>query len=72
MYQAVALLERAIRIDPGDPQLWLELSRLHLGQGAFDEAEQMARKALSLAGTRYQLEQDAWVVIDQARAAAQR
>jgi hypothetical protein len=27
---------------------------------------------LSLAGTRYQLEQDAWVVIDQARAAAQR
>jgi hypothetical protein len=66
-YRAIALLERAIRIQPADPQLWLDLARLHLQQGAYPEAEQFARKALSLTRGNYALEQDAWVLIDQAR-----
>jgi hypothetical protein len=66
-YRAIALLERAIRIQPADPQLWLDLARVHLRQGAHPEAEQFARKALSLTRGNYTLEQDAWVLIDQAR-----
>jgi Tfp pilus assembly protein PilF len=67
-HRAIELLERAIRIEPAEPQLWLDLAHLHLEQGSFDEAEQFARKALSLAGDRYQLEQDAWLLIDHAQA----
>lgn len=48
---AEASLERALRIDSRNPQIWLELSRLRLAQGNFDQAENLGRKALSLAGS---------------------
>ncbi len=69
--RAVALLERAIRIDPNLPELWLDLARVHLKRGSATEAEQFARKALTLTGERHQLEQAAWLVIDDAQRAAQ-
>lgn len=46
--QASMTLERAIRIDPDQPALWLELARVHLDEGNFTQAEQLARKAGSL------------------------
>lgn len=46
---AAATLERAIRIEPDEPLYWLELGRIRMRQGNFAQAEQMGRKALSLA-----------------------
>ncbi len=47
--QASASLERALRIEPAQPALWLELGQLRFDEGDYAQAEQMARKALSLA-----------------------
>src|SRR5690606_5345038 len=49
---AAATLERALRIEPGAPSLWLELARVRLLEGDFGQAEQLARKAGSLAPPR--------------------
>ena len=48
---AAASLERAIRIEPGNPWLWLELGRVHYATGDLRQAEAHARRASSLAGT---------------------
>jgi hypothetical protein len=66
--KAIQILERAIRIQPDSAQLWIELARCHLKEGNAAQAEQFARKALLFTGNRYDLEQQAWVVIADARA----
>ena len=48
---AAADIERALRLEPAQPRLWLELGELRLRQGQRDQARNMARKALTLAGT---------------------
>lgn len=48
--QAAASIERALRIDPRQPLLWLELGDIRLKEGDFAQAESLARKGLSLAG----------------------
>ena len=67
--QAIALLERAIRIEPDRPDLWVGLATIHLEQGDYDAAEQLARKSLLFTGKRYDVEQRAWSVIGAAEAA---
>ena len=47
--RASASLERALRIESGEPKVWLEMGRLRYDEGNFAQAEQMGRKALSLA-----------------------
>jgi tetratricopeptide (TPR) repeat protein len=47
--QATATTERALRIDPNNPSLWLELGEIALATGERKQAEMLARKALSLA-----------------------
>lgn len=47
---ATATLERALRIDPRDGRLWLELGRLKLRQGDRAQARSMGQRALTLAG----------------------
>lgn len=47
---ASATLERALRIEPSAAVLWLELARVRLMAGDTEQAEQLARKAHSLAG----------------------
>jgi len=64
---AIATLERAIRIDPDAPELWLLLSQVNLDAGDPAAAEQLARKALQFVGNRANLEQQAWTLIDSAR-----
>lgn len=49
--EAAASLERAVRIEPANPWLWLELARVHLATGNTEQAEAHVRKALSLGGT---------------------
>ena len=46
--QAAAAIERAIRIEPRQPVLWLELGSIRLKEGNLAQAESLGRKALSL------------------------
>ena len=48
--QATASIERALRLDPNNAQLWVERGELALQTGNPAQAGTMARKALSLAG----------------------
>lgn len=47
---AKASLERALRLDPNNPEIWVELGEIELQTGNTSQAATMARKALSLAG----------------------
>ena len=49
--QAATSIERALRIDPRQPLLWLELGEIHLAEGDYVQAEAMAARALNLAGS---------------------
>ena len=49
--EAAASIERALRIDPNNPALWIELAEIKAAEGNYDQAEMMARKALTLAGS---------------------
>ncbi len=46
--EAAAAIERALRIEPRQPLLWLELGNVRLKEGDFAQAESLGRKALSL------------------------
>jgi Flp pilus assembly protein TadD len=46
---ATASIERALRIEPANPLLWIELGRVKQAEGNRVQAENMVRKALSLA-----------------------
>jgi len=65
--QAVALIERALRIEPSRPELWIDLARLHLEEGDKSGAEQFARKALLFTKNRPDLEQQAYTLISNAQ-----
>jgi tetratricopeptide (TPR) repeat protein len=54
--EAAASIERALRIDPNNPALWMELAEIKGAEGDFDQAEMMARKALTLAGSDRSIE----------------
>jgi Flp pilus assembly protein TadD len=47
--QADATIERALRIAPGNPNLWVELGEIELASGNPAQAATLARKALTLA-----------------------
>ena len=47
--EAAATLERALRIDPNNPLLWIELAEIKAADGDRAQAREMARKALTLA-----------------------
>jgi len=46
---ASSTLDRALRIEPNNPLLWIERGRLRLTDGDAHQAEGCGRKALSLA-----------------------
>ena len=54
--QAAAALERALRIDPNEPAVWLELAELRYAAANWQDAEQFARRARSLAPANSALE----------------
>jgi Flp pilus assembly protein TadD len=45
---ATATVERALRIEPNNPLLWIELGQVHLAEGNAPQAESMGRKAVAL------------------------
>lgn len=60
---AAATLERALRIEPDNPLLWVELGRLQLQQDNAAQADSMGRKALSLATGDPDAQAAAWRLI---------
>jgi predicted Zn-dependent protease len=66
---AAASLERALRIEPRNPRLWQELSRVRLLQRDYVQAESCAQRSNSWAGSDAPLIADNWRLIAQAREA---
>lgn len=60
---AGATLERALRIEPENPLLWVELGRVQLQEGNATQADGMGRKALALAGGDVEAQGAAWALI---------
>ena len=48
---ASSTLDRALRIEPSNPLLWIELGRIRLVEGDVHQAEVCGRKALALASS---------------------
>ncbi len=66
---AGAALERALRIEPRNPWLWLELAQLRLAQGQYAQAITFAHKSNSFAGRQPRVQAENWQVIGHAREA---
>jgi tetratricopeptide (TPR) repeat protein len=60
---AGATLERALRIEPDNPLLWVELGRVQMGEGNAGQADAMGRKALALATGDPTAQAAAWRLI---------
>jgi Tfp pilus assembly protein PilF len=66
---AAASLERALRIEPRNPRLWQELARVRLQQRQFEQAESVAARSSSFAGSDNALRAENWRLIAEAREA---
>ncbi len=64
--QAAATLERAIRIEPDNPLLWIELGRIRLQENNPAQADAMGRKALTLGTGDPAAQSAAWHLIGDA------
>ena len=64
---ASSSLERAQRIAPREPQVLYRLAQVRLSQGDAPQAEQLARRALTYANGRPDLQTSLWTTIAQAR-----
>jgi tetratricopeptide (TPR) repeat protein len=69
LQSAIGSLERALRIEPRNPFLWQELARQHLAQGDYNQAESLAARSNSWAGSNRQLRAANWRLIRDARLA---
>jgi Flp pilus assembly protein TadD len=66
---AAATIERAMRIEPDNPLLWIELGRVRLAAGDYSQADSMAHKAIALATGDPHAQASAWrLVADSQRA----
>jgi hypothetical protein len=66
---ASSSLERAQRVAPREPQVLYRLAQVRLAQGDAPQAEQFARRGLTLASGRPDLQASLWGLIGDARAA---
>lgn len=60
---ATVSLERALRIEPNNPLLWIEMGKLRMDQRNFPQAENMGRKALSMSVGDDSTQSAAWQLI---------
>jgi tetratricopeptide (TPR) repeat protein len=67
--QAIAYVERAIRLDSRDVDLWLRLARLQLRAERPAAAEQIAQRAIALARDQHDRERQGWLLVADAREA---
>jgi len=59
--KAIVVLERAIRLSPRDPGLWIRLSEGYLQQENLHLAEQYAHKAINLSRNNLEILRAAWL-----------
>ena len=60
---ATVTLERALRIEPSNPLLWIEMGRLRMDQRNYAQAEAMGRKALAMSVGDDRTQSQAWQLI---------
>jgi predicted Zn-dependent protease len=60
---ASATIERALRIEPENPLLWLELAKIRQAEGNYTQAENLARRALSRSTQAPKTQAAAWSLI---------
>ena len=60
---ATVSLERALRIEPRNALLWIEMGRLRMDQRNFPQAEAMGRKAVSMAIGDERTQSQAWLLV---------
>lgn len=60
---ATVSLDRALRIEPRNPLLWIEMGRLRMDQRNYAQAEAMGRRALSFAVGDPRTQSAAWTLI---------
>ena len=60
---AIGSIERALRIEPDNPLLWIELGEIHENAGHFDQAAGMGHKALQLATGDPRAQSASWHLI---------
>jgi predicted Zn-dependent protease len=65
--EAVASIERALRIDPKNPLIWHKLSQLRLQESNWDQAIAMAKKSSVLAPGNRLLQSENWMIIARAK-----
>ena len=64
---AATLLERALRVEPRNAELWHALAMTRLQTDDAQQAEQLALRSNGLAGDRAELRQRNWMLIAEAR-----
>jgi len=65
--RAAAILERAIRISPRDPELYYQLAQVRYLQGNYHQTDQLCRKAISLAAGNKKVLAKSRALMDKAR-----
>jgi tetratricopeptide (TPR) repeat protein len=60
---AAASIERALRIEPDNPLLWIELGKVRLAEGNYVQAENVGRKAVSMSVNAPRAQSSAWQLI---------
>jgi tetratricopeptide (TPR) repeat protein len=60
---AASSIERALRIEPDNPLLWIELGKIRFAEGNYVQSENMARKAVSMSVNAPRAQSSAWRLI---------
>ncbi len=60
---AASSIERALRIEPDNPLLWIELGNVRQAEGNYVQAENMARKAVAMSVNAPRAQSAAWRLI---------
>jgi hypothetical protein len=60
---AASSIERALRIEPDNPLLWIELGKVRQAEGNYQQAENMGRKAASMAVNAPRTQATAWSLV---------
>lgn len=67
--EAIAYVERALRMNGQDVELWLRLAELQLLAARPANAEQLAQRAIVMAGSRADWQRRGWLIVADAREA---
>ena len=60
---AASSIERALRIEPDNPLLWIELGKVRQAEGNYVQAENMGRRALAMSANAPRAQSAAWSLI---------